>query len=76
MPINNGNGRLGLGSRGAEVKALTTTLRSLALGTKLNVEVDLLARYVVRYLSATGASEGAPRRDGLEETLKRAGFVR
>jgi riboflavin synthase len=50
-----------------------TTLRSLAPGRRLNLEVDLVARYVVRYLEARNAPpEGA----GLEDALRRAGFVR
>jgi riboflavin synthase len=50
-----------------------TTLKSLAVGRKLNLEVDLLARYVVRYLekSAESGTSG-----GLEGALRRAGILR
>jgi riboflavin synthase len=50
-----------------------TTLRSLAVGKRLNLEVDLVARYVVRYLEAS--HEPVPG-GGLEEALLRAGFIR
>jgi riboflavin synthase len=50
-----------------------TTLRSLAAGRRLNLEVDLVARYVVRYLEAR--SEPAPG-SSLEAALRRAGFSR
>jgi riboflavin synthase len=48
-----------------------TTLETIAPGRKLNLEVDLLARYVVRYFEATGGSER-----GLEATLRRSGYLR
>jgi riboflavin synthase len=47
-----------------------TTLERIAPGRRLNLEVDLLARYVVRYLEATGGSER-----GLEATLRRVGYI-
>jgi riboflavin synthase len=47
-----------------------TTLERIAPGRRLNLEVDLLARYVVRYLEATGGSGG-----GLEATFRRAGRI-
>lgn len=47
-----------------------TTLERIEPGRKLNLEVDLLARYVVRYLEATGGTER-----GLEATLRRAGYL-
>lgn len=47
-----------------------TNLERIEPGRKLNLEVDLLARYVVRYLEATGSSER-----GLEATLRRAGYL-
>lgn len=50
-----------------------TTLRSLAAGKRLNLEVDLVARYVVRYLEARHGAGQAP---GLEDALRRAGFIR
>lgn len=50
-----------------------TNLKTLSPGTKLNLEVDLLARYVVRYLEAVHGGAAEPR---LEETLRRAGFTR
>jgi riboflavin synthase len=50
-----------------------TTLRSLPMGKKLNIEVDLVARYVVRYLEAR--HELAPTGD-LEGALHRSGFLR
>jgi riboflavin synthase len=47
-----------------------TNLSSLAPGRELNLEVDLVARYVVRFLSVTGG--GADH--GLAGALARAGF--
>ena len=47
-----------------------TTLERVAPGRRLNLEVDLLARYVVRYFEATGGAER-----GLEATLRRAGYL-
>lgn len=47
-----------------------TTLERMAPGRRLNVEVDLLARYVVRYFEATGGAD-----NGLEATLRRAGYI-
>ncbi|HEX4334410.1 MAG TPA: riboflavin synthase [Polyangiaceae bacterium] len=50
-----------------------TTLGSLFAGRKLNLEVDLVARYVVRYLEAAMPDGQKP---GLEAALTRAGFIR
>jgi riboflavin synthase len=50
-----------------------TNLREMVVGTKLNLEVDLLARYVVRYFEALRGEGGE---SGLEEKLRRAGFTR
>ena len=47
-----------------------TTLGSLAPGRRVNLEVDLVARHVVRYLEAT-RSPGP----GLEDALRKAGFL-
>ena len=47
-----------------------TNLERVEPGRKLNVEVDLLARYVVRYLEATSGTER-----GLEATLRRSGYL-
>jgi riboflavin synthase len=58
--------------------AVTTlgSLTSLTVGKRLNLEVDLVARYVVRYLEAghdlTLDSPGG----NLEDALKRSGFLR
>jgi riboflavin synthase len=49
-----------------------TTLSGIAPGRKANLEVDLVARYVVRYLTA----RNEPTEGGLEGALRRAGFVR
>lgn len=48
-----------------------TNLGGIEPGRKLNLEVDLVARYVVRYFEATSAEAGR----GLEATLRRAGIV-
>jgi len=48
-----------------------TNLGGLEPGRKLNLEVDLVARYVVRYLEAAASEPGR----GLEATLRRAGFL-
>lgn len=50
-----------------------TTLGQLSVGRKLNLEVDLVARYVVRYLEAALPEAQKP---GLEAALTRAGFIR
>jgi riboflavin synthase len=50
-----------------------TTLGQLFVGRKLNLEVDLVARYVVRYLEAALPDDQKP---GLEAALARAGFIR
>lgn len=60
-----------------------TTLRDLAVGRRLNLEVDLLARYVVARLRADGAGRdgeslpgGADAGErGLIEALKRSGMM-
>ena len=66
-----------------------TNLRALAPGRRLNLEVDLLARYVVRYLSAAGAAASDPERSHIPDApgstrpaeeplalaLKRAGIL-
>ena len=50
-----------------------TTLSEWAAGRELNLEVDLLARYVVNWLTVTGqATSGAD----LEQALERAGFIK
>jgi riboflavin synthase len=50
-----------------------TNLREMPIGRKLNLEVDLLARYVVRYLEATqGRTESTA---SLADALTRAGFT-
>lgn len=52
-----------------------TSFGTLAPGNELNMEVDLLARYVVRYLEAThGQAAGETRDDKLRDLLARAGF--
>jgi riboflavin synthase len=53
-----------------------TTLRSLTAGRKLNLEVDLVARYVVRYLEARHEQSPESGDDRLEDALKRSGFLR
>jgi riboflavin synthase len=50
-----------------------TTLESLAAGAKVNLEVDVLARYVARLIEArTGTSSNDA---AMMDTLKRAGFA-
>ena len=53
-----------------------TTLKDLASGAEVNVEVDILGKYVRRYLREM-INEGAPEfRDGLTlEKLREAGFA-
>ena len=48
-----------------------TSLGDVETGRRLNLEVDLVARYVVRYLEATTTEAG----QGLATTLRRAGFL-
>jgi riboflavin synthase len=50
-----------------------TTLGTLFVGRKLNLEVDLVARYVVRYLESALSDDTT---SGLEAALTRAGFIR
>jgi riboflavin synthase len=55
-----------------------TTLESLAAGTKVNLEVDVLARYVARLVEAghaPGAKDAAVTDAAMMDTLKRAGFA-
>jgi len=49
-----------------------TSLKHLAAGAELNLEVDLIARYAVRWLEATRAPE--PPEPGLRSALERAGY--
>lgn len=48
-----------------------TTLGALAPGASINLEVDTLARYAVRFLEV---SEAAAPEAGLKDALRRAGF--
>jgi riboflavin synthase len=50
----------------------TTTLGALRPGRELNLEVDLLARYAVRWLEVSG--EGGAE-EGLRGALERAGWM-
>jgi riboflavin synthase len=54
-----------------------TTLKQLAPGARLNLEIDVLARYVARWLEATqpvrAAAEGEE--PSLLSTLERAGYL-
>lgn len=47
-----------------------TTLGELKPGARINLEVDTLARYAVRFLEVTGGNSEA----GLEDALRRAGY--
>jgi riboflavin synthase len=49
-----------------------TNLGGLRAGSELNLEIDLVARYVVRWLEASGAG---PPDQGLVRALERAGFT-
>jgi len=49
-----------------------TTLQGISRGRKLNLEVDLLARYAVHWLESSVGPESS---GGLEKALARAGFV-
>ena len=40
----------------------STTLKRLAAGSRVNLEVDLIARYVERMLHGTGSAQGSPAR--------------
>lgn len=60
----------------------TMDVTNLALpspGLRLNLEVDLFARYVARYVAATGGLDAVGGRSeaqrGVESALKRAGFL-
>lgn len=50
-----------------------TTLGQWTAGQDLNLEVDLLARYVVNWLQVSGKSASAP---NLQAALERAGFLK
>lgn len=52
-----------------------TTLADLKPGQDVNLEVDVLARYVARMLSAPAARAGSEADDRLLDTLKAAGFI-
>jgi riboflavin synthase alpha subunit len=49
-----------------------TTLGGLAAGDRVNLETDLLAKYVRRALGMAGATASDER---LSEALRRAGFI-
>jgi riboflavin synthase len=49
-----------------------TSLGSLRPGSELNLEIDLVARYVVRWLQASGAESSD---QSLRHALERAGFT-
>lgn len=53
-----------------------TTLGGARAGVELNLEIDLLARYVVRFLEARDAGPGDDREAGLRGALSRAGVLR
>jgi riboflavin synthase len=52
-----------------------TTLGALAVGQEANLEVDLLARYVARLLTASNGAEASGNDARLLEKLKTAGFL-
>jgi riboflavin synthase len=57
-----------------------TTLRAIAAGMRVNLEADVLARYVLRSLQVLGEAEGQRDRDGsggglTEEFLREQGFA-
>ncbi len=54
-----------------------TTLHRLAVGAEVNLEVDLMARYVARLLSvgAVGVQEESSADDRLRAALERAGLI-
>ncbi len=52
-----------------------TTLGGLSAGARVNLEVDVLARYVGRMLEAAGIVRGASNDEALLATLERSGFV-
>jgi len=51
-----------------------TTLGELEAGAALNLEVDTLARYAVRFLEVSGASAPKAAEAGLKDALHQAGF--
>ena len=51
-----------------------TTLGGLRPGAALNLEVDTLARYAVRFLEVNGASAPNAAEAGLKDALRQAGF--
>jgi len=48
-----------------------TTLGDLKAGSRINLEVDTLARYAVRFLEVSGAADSEA---GLKDALRRAGY--
>lgn len=56
-----------------------TTLRDARPGTRLNIEVDIIAKYVEAFLSrgggSTGEGPGAETAGGMESALARGGFL-
>jgi riboflavin synthase len=52
-----------------------TTLGALEVGGKVNLEVDVLARYVARLIGADGGSGGSGDNAAWMDRLRRAGFV-
>jgi riboflavin synthase len=53
-----------------------TTLGELAAGSELNLEVDLVARYVARWLEGGEGAGAVTPGESLQARLERAGFVR
>ena len=53
-----------------------TTLGQLSVGARVNVEADVLARYVARQLDCAGVtSPGGPKDAALMEKLREGGFI-
>ncbi|OUR81113.1 riboflavin synthase subunit alpha [Colwellia psychrerythraea] len=53
-----------------------TIFAQYQVGSKVNIEVDLIARYLERLLTKTGEGEQAPKSNVSESMLLKAGFIK
>ena len=52
-----------------------TTLLDLAVGAAVNIETDVIGKYVAHLLAGTGGGAPAEAAAGLETALRRQGFL-
>jgi len=52
-----------------------TTMQNYQVGTLVNLEVDVVARYLERLLQGDKAAQGAPEKESTMDLLARSGFI-